>query len=65
MAKEIVTRIDKLGNIKVDANGFVGNTCADATKNYLLAVGGSQNETKKPEYYQPAASGQTVGAGRM
>ena len=41
------------GEVVVEAVGYVGNTCAEATKFVEDALGGSivSNE-KKPEYYQ-------------
>ena len=50
--KEIEIVIDQDGNVQVEARGFRGRTCAAATKDFLEALGGSQCEKKKSEWYQ-------------
>jgi hypothetical protein len=52
MAKISIT-IDKQGKPTIDAKGFVGGKCADATKGYLSALGATDTkEEVKPEMYQ-------------
>jgi hypothetical protein len=38
--------------ITTDATGFQGETCKTATDAILKSLGGQQDETLKPEYYQ-------------
>ncbi len=49
MEKIIVTL--KNGRIMVEAQGFVGNSCEEATK-FLQELGHVTSEEKKPEYYE-------------
>ena len=39
------------GSIKVEAVGYKGKSCEDATK-FLEALGSKQGTRRKPEYYQ-------------
>lgn len=65
MAKTIEIQIDAFGNSHLDAKGFVGNSCATATAAYLAALSPEKkDDTKKPEYSMPNATGSTVGQGR-
>jgi hypothetical protein len=44
---------DQHGNMKIEANGYVGSACAETTAKLLAGMGTKgQSETKKPEYYQ-------------
>lgn len=55
--KQVTIKVDVFGNTKVDAEGFVGNTCATATKPFLTALQGkTAAEELKPEYHQQAAA---------
>ncbi|QEG24779.1 DUF2997 domain-containing protein [Mariniblastus fucicola] len=40
------------GQSKVEAIGYQGNTCREATKVFREALGASKTETKKPELYE-------------
>lgn len=52
MAKVIMS-FDQRGGIKVDAEGFVGTACKDATRVFENAfIGGDRKGEDKPEYYQ-------------
>lgn len=55
MAKQIVITINADGTSVVDAQGFKGKGCTDATKGLELALagGGSENKDtkKKPDFY--------------
>lgn len=50
--KEIVVVIDTDGNVSVDAIGFHGEGCAEATKAITDTLGETLSEKKKPEYYE-------------
>lgn len=52
MAKIIVT-IDTGGKLTIDAQGYVGGKCADATKGYLTAVGADLSASKVQEEVKP------------
>lgn len=61
MKKTTIT-FDQAGGMKVDAVGFVGTQCEEATKALIGNIGGSvKKEVKKPEYNQR----QTAGAGQV
>jgi hypothetical protein len=60
MAKQIIMQFDAFGNSKLDAEGFQGSSCKDATKNYLLALGAkSKDDREKPEFSMPNPTGNT------
>jgi len=44
-------RVDKLGDTKIDAEGFVGESCKDATAAVELALAGTTKTEHKPEFY--------------
>jgi len=61
MAQMIVIDISPAGSVKIDAQGFQGCGCAEATEQLELVLGGGQRKrTEKPEYYQPASTGATT-----
>lgn len=37
---------------RIEADGFVGNSCADATRLFTAALGITADETVKAEYYE-------------
>lgn len=49
-----VTTITPNGKIRVEAEGYTGNTCSEATA-FLRKLGISENEEMKPEYYNNEA----------
>lgn len=52
--KQVTIKFDAVGNTQIEADGFVGNTCEDATKVFEDAFGGvEQGREQKPEYHQP------------
>lgn len=62
MAKEIVVDISPAGSVQIDAQGFQGKSCEDATQALEVVIGGqvSKNE-RKGEFYMPEmTTGQTV-----
>ena len=58
--KTIEITIDESGKTTVEANGFTGSSCTDATKAIERALGAVSHDTKKPEYYQTAQLKQTT-----
>lgn len=53
MTKQIIVRINKFGDTKIDAEGFAGTSCVEATQAIELALGGGGKRNLKPEYDQP------------
>ena len=49
MTKKIIITIDKIGNPTIEAEGFVGESCKDATKGLIAAFGGKTKIEDKPE----------------
>jgi hypothetical protein len=43
----------------IDANNFVGTSCAEATKDIVAAMGGASLDVKKPEWEQESANVRT------
>ena len=60
MTKQIIVTISPDGAIKLDAQGYKGKSCADATKFLEKLMSGSKS-TKKPEFYQETVGTQKVG----
>ena len=50
--KEIIVTISPEGKPTVEAEGFTGTACEEATRNILDALGGSQDVELKEEYHQ-------------
>jgi hypothetical protein len=50
MAKEIVLKF-KSGQIKVEAQGFKGSSCQEASK-FLRALGEVTNDERKAEWFE-------------
>ena len=51
--KTITVRINKDGSeVKVEADGFTGKSCTNATKDLLAKLGQEVDSHKKDEYYQ-------------
>lgn len=57
--RQIIITIATDGTSTVDAQGFKGKGCADASEQIEIALGGTgtKKKTKKPEYFAPAGSG--------
>lgn len=53
MARQILVRISKYGDTKIDAEGFTGTSCVEATQAIELALGGGGKRDLKPEYDEP------------
>ena len=57
--EQIIINISPAGHTVIEAQGFSGCGCADATKDIELVLGGPATKRKeKPEFYAP---GQTSG----
>lgn len=54
MSKSILISCDKEGKITVEAEGYVGGSCVQATQSARDALLGGPNVTRelKPEYHQ-------------
>ena len=52
MSRAIEVIVSPAGEIKIDAVGFKGPDCEQATKFLELALGVVNSRTKKPEYHQ-------------
>ena len=51
--KTITLKFDKAtGEVKVEANGFVGSSCADATRFLKEALGECKDFTQKAEWFE-------------
>jgi hypothetical protein len=61
MAKQIVITVGLDGQATVEADGFSGPACAKATAEVLRALGGEQEETRKPEWRAEARLEQQAG----
>ena len=52
MSRAIEVIVTPTGEIKIDAVGFKGADCEQATKFLEVALGSVNARTKKPEYHQ-------------
>ncbi len=52
MSRSIEVIVTPTGEIKIDAVGFKGADCEQATKFLEVALGVVNGKTKKPEYHQ-------------
>lgn len=50
--KKITVTINKQGKVSMEASGFVGTSCADATAKFSSLLGKVVEEEKKEEYHQ-------------
>ena len=60
IGKQIEIVIDQLGNVKIDAKGFSGCGCTEATQDIELVLGGAPKTKKKPEFYSSPTSGKNT-----
>lgn len=61
--KRIIVTIDRRGKTKIEAEGFSGTECLDATKELEKAFGAVESRTAKTEMYVANVTGE-VKAGR-
>lgn len=59
--KSIEVIITKSGEVQIEASGFTGTACEQATEKLREALGQTTRDDKKPEYY--AAHTQGIGGG--
>ena len=65
MANRIITVTVGLdGSVVLDAQGFKGKTCEEATDQLMLLLGGEGESKKKPDYFQPPST-TSVGVKRI
>lgn len=51
MAKQIIIELNKDGTVHIEAEGFTGKACEEATKSFIDALGADVKETRlKPEH---------------
>lgn len=64
MAKEIVVTIERDGTSKVEANGFKGKGCAEATQSIELVLAGNdpsaRSDQKKPDFFATHGNAATL-----
>ncbi len=60
MQKGITVIVDASGKIQVEAQGYKGSSCVEATRFIEEALGRVQARRKKPEYYQSSRVKQQV-----
>ncbi|MBX3743550.1 MAG: DUF2997 domain-containing protein [Akkermansiaceae bacterium] len=56
MSRRILVKVSPTGGITVDAEGFQGKGCTDATKAIEEALGSRTARTLKPEFQRKVAS---------
>jgi acylphosphatase len=49
--EKIIVKLLPDGSIKIEAEGYTGNTCQEATR-FLERIGTVSGENIKPEYYE-------------
>ena len=54
--EQIIVDIDVIGRVNIDAQGFTGKSCTEATEQIEIALGGVQARKEKPEYHMPAGN---------
>ncbi len=59
--RRIEIEITAAGEVRIDAIGFVGKSCEDATRALEIALGIRANSSKKPEYHRPEMNRVTIG----
>lgn len=58
MAEQVIVNISPLGEVSIDAQGFHGRKCNEATQQLELVLGGGTVQKKpKPEMFAPAGQG--------
>lgn len=60
-SKQVKITFNPLGQPRIEADGFTGTSCQDATKAFEdLLNGGGKKETLKDEYYMSESEGQSI-----
>lgn len=60
--KQIIVEVSPDGEVKIEAVGYRGQSCAKATEALEKAMGLPGKSVKKKEYFQTESSAQKVGA---
>lgn len=50
--EKIVIRASKGGKVEIEADGFKGDACVEATKNFIKAIGTPSSDKPKPERFE-------------
>jgi hypothetical protein len=58
--EEIIVDVAVNGSVNIDVKGMKGKACSTATHDIELVLGGQAKKKEKPEYFQPATTGQTI-----
>lgn len=61
--QQVIVTVGETGDVKVEANGCVGNGCAALTAEIEKAIGKTTGDVKKSEFHQQAQAGQQAKAG--
>lgn len=56
---QIIVKVSPLGDTKIEAEGFTGTACTEATEALELALAGKKNTDHKPEYFESAGQHET------
>lgn len=62
MGREVIIEISPKGDVKIEASGFSGSGCKEATAAFEEAIGGKTKTELKPEFMQDARAVQGVQA---
>jgi hypothetical protein len=62
--QHVIVEIDEQGNVKVEAKGVQGQSCAALTKELEQALGTTTADQKKPEYFQRETASVRANANR-
>ena len=54
MNKEIEVIVNPDGSVTIEASGFEGKACEDATRELEKVLGETTSEQRKSEYYKPS-----------
>ena len=66
MSKQIIITIDRKGATAIEAEGFTGTSCLDATKSFEDALQGVTVEREnKPEMYESGTDQESVAQSRF
>ncbi len=52
MLERLIITVSPTGDVSIEAQGYKGKSCEDATKFLETALGQRTDQTKKPEYHQ-------------
>ncbi len=50
--EKVIVRAAPTGKVEIEADGFKGEACTEATKNLIKAVGPPTDDKPKPERYE-------------